>query len=89
MFLLLLTNMIFAHEPAGEIETDAEIVVTAYKDYEVYVAPVQYHIHDDTIEAVIPYNMIFNYTASHSKNSKVKTERGSYEPITMHGMKLD
>ena len=85
MFLFFLTNMIFAGEPAPDEVVNAEIIVTAHRDYEVYVAPVQYHIHDDSIEAVIPYNMIFNYTGSHSKSSKVKTERGTYEPIGMHG----
>jgi len=85
MFLLLLVNMVFAGTPVPELEADEEIVVDAHVDYEVYVAPIKYHVHDDNIEAVVPYNMIFNYTGSHSKNSKVKNERGTYEPITMQG----
>ncbi len=83
MMFCLLTTLLLAQE-LPEPLPDAEIVVEAHKDYEVYVAPVQYHIYDESIEATLPYESVFMHSSTHSRLSKVPN--GSiYEPITMHG----
>tara|TARA_B100000427_G_C15481356_1_gene583147 strand:- start:432 stop:1166 length:735 start_codon:yes stop_codon:yes gene_type:complete len=83
--LILFLSSLYAQElpPASEGE-GLEIVVEAHKDFEVYVAPVQYHIHDDSIEAKIPYDSVFMYANRFSHMAKVKSG-AIYEPVTMHG----
>ena len=83
MMFYLLTTLLLAQE-IPDLHSDAEIIVEAHKNYEVYIAPVQYHIHDDSIEAILPYESVFMYSSTLSRLSKVPN--GSiYEPITMHG----
>ena len=94
MSLFLLNTLLFA--AAGEpnegesipeiaLVEEETMIVEAHVDYEVYIAPVQYHVYDENVEAVIPHQMIFNYASIHSKSSKVRTRYQSWEPITMHG----
>ena len=83
MFCFLLSLLAFAEEPDA-LKSDLEIVVAAHKNYEVYVAPVQYHIYDDSIEATLPHESVFMYSSTLSRLSKVPSG-ASYEPITMHG----
>ena len=83
MMFYLLSALLLAQE-MPEPHPDAEIVVEAHKNYEVYIAPVQYHIYDDSIEATLPYESVFMHSSTHSRLSKVPN--GSiYEPVTMHG----
>tara|TARA_B100000941_G_scaffold268646_1_gene225418 strand:+ start:59 stop:748 length:690 start_codon:yes stop_codon:yes gene_type:complete len=70
--------------PLNELPNE-EIVVVAHREYEVYVAPIQYHITDASINASVPKQMVFNYTGTHSRNSKVQARYKTWEPITMHG----
>ena len=70
--------------PLNELPNE-EIVVEAHREYEVYVAPIQYHITDVSINASVPKQMVFNYAGTHSRNSKVLARYKSWEPITMHG----
>lgn len=70
--------------PLNELPNE-EIVVEAHREYEVYVAPIQYHITDVSINASVPKQMVFNYTGTHSRNSKVQARYKTWEPITMHG----
>lgn len=79
MLFSLLLSFALGQEPVEEI------VVEAHKDYEVYIAPIEYHIYDETVEAVIPHQMVLNHSKVHSRSSKVLNERGVYEPITMQG----
>lgn len=84
--LILFFSLLFAEEPNPILDEEAhlEINVDAHMDYEVYVAPVQYHIYDDSIEAKIPYDSVFMYTNRFAHMAKVKIG-GIYEPVSMHG----
>ena len=82
---ILLSSLLFAQEPLTlDLVPDEEIIVDAHLDYEVYVAPVKYHVYDDSIEAKIPYDSVFMYTSRFSHMAKVKIG-GIYEPVSMHG----
>ena len=56
MLFSLLLSFALGQEPVEEI------VVEAHKDYEVYIAPIEYHIYDETVEAVIPHQMVLNHS---------------------------
>tara|TARA_Y100001937_G_C7107886_1_gene325982 strand:- start:937 stop:1656 length:720 start_codon:yes stop_codon:yes gene_type:complete len=88
MLLLFLTNFIFAGSPVPDSVSDpdvnAEIIVEAHRNFEVYIAPVQYHIYDDSIEAVLPHDSVFSNASKHVRNAKVSVG-AIYEPVTMHG----
>ncbi len=84
-FCLLLCTAFAEDVPVPEVESDLEIVVEASRDYQVYIAPVQYHIYDESVEAVIPHQMILNYTSKHAKNCKVKAGYSTWHNITQHG----
>ncbi len=77
---LNLINTAYA-EPENNIP---EIIVEAHRDYELYVTPTVLSIHTNKVETVISEKSVFGYTSSFWRNSKVKNERGSWEPITMH-----
>lgn len=80
-FLLFSTLLAETPEPAN-----MEILVQSDEDYEVYIAPIQYHIFNDKLSVSVPHQMVFNYAGMHSKGAKVATANGMiYEPITMHG----
>jgi len=85
MFVLYF-SLLFAEEPEPIIDEEVhlEINVDAHMDYEVYVAPVQYHIYNDSIEAKIPYDSVFMYTNRFAHMAKVKAG-AIYEPVSMHG----
>ncbi len=84
--LILFFSLLFAEEPDPILdeEADLEINIDAHMDFEVYVAPVQYHIYDDSIEAKIPYDSVFMYTNRFAHMAKVKVD-AIYEPVSMHG----
>jgi hypothetical protein len=83
MMFYLLTTLLLAQE-IPDLHSDGEIIVEAHKNYEVYIAPVQYHVHDESIEAILPYESVFMHASNHSRLSKVPIG-AAYEPITMHG----
>tara|TARA_B100001113_G_C21120156_1_gene627059 strand:- start:996 stop:1655 length:660 start_codon:yes stop_codon:yes gene_type:complete len=87
LLLFIISMFVYAQEPASEVP-DAEIVVEAHKDYEVYVAPVQYHIVDESysVSSVsIPDHMVYNYASLHANRAKVQVRYRTWEPVTMHG----
>lgn len=69
-------------DSSKEIE---EIIVEAHKDYQVYIAPISYHITDASYEVSVPYHMIYNYASMHANLAKVQARRKAWEPVTMHG----
>lgn len=81
---IIFSSLLFAQEPNKTEEPIADIVVEASKDYEVFIAPVQYHINAHNVSVSIPHNMVFNYAGMHSRSAKVFNGT-IYEPITMHG----
>ena len=82
---IIFSSLLFGQEtPSTDKDDVLEIIVESHKDFEVYVAPVQYHIYDDSIEAKIPYDSVFMYTNRFVHMAKVKAG-AIYEPVTMHG----
>ena len=81
---IIFSPLLFGQEPDKIEEPDAEIIVEASRDYEVFIAPVKYHINVPNVSVSIPHNMVFNYAGTHSRNAKVFNGT-IYEPITMHG----
>ena len=80
---IVFSPLLFAQEPASSKPID-EIIIEAHEDFEVYIAPVQYHVSVENVSVSIPYQMVFNYAGIHSRSAKV--HNGTvYEPITMHG----
>tara|TARA_R110002126_G_scaffold53549_1_gene145347 strand:- start:10058 stop:10702 length:645 start_codon:yes stop_codon:yes gene_type:complete len=83
MIYLLLSTILFAQEiPVAK--PDSEIVAEVQQEYLIYVAPVRYHIHDESIEAVLPYSSVFLSASTHSRLSEVHTGV-FYETVLMHG----
>ena len=70
---IIFSSLLFGQEtPLSENDDVLEIIVESHKDFEVYVAPVQYHIHDKSIEATIPYDSVFMYTNRFAHMAKVR-----------------
>ena len=84
LFGLLLSTTLIAQEVPLDIP-DETIVVEAHKDYEVYIAPVTYHVVDESYSVSIPNHMVFNYASMHSNLAKVQVRYRAWEPVTMHG----
>ena len=82
MFLFLLSLFVsIVH--AEEIP---EMVIEASRDFELYVAPVKFHVYDSSIEVVLPHNIVHIHASNHAQRSIVKEPNyGSYEPISSHG----
>ena len=68
---IIFSPLLFGQEPNKIEEPIAEIIVEASKDYEVFIAPVKYHINVPNVSVSIPHNMVFNYAGMHSRNAKV------------------
>ena len=84
LFGLLLSTTLIAQEVPLDVP-DETIVVEAHKDYEVYIAPVTYHIVDESYSVSVPNHMVFNYASMHSSLAKVQVRYRAWEPVTMHG----
>ena len=82
-FILIGLNLI--NEAYAEPESNIpEIIVEAHRDYELYVAPIILSIQSDQVESIVSEKSVFGYASSFWRNAKVKNERGTWEPITMH-----
>ena len=82
-FILVGLNLINSAYAEPDLP-NAEIIVEAHKDYEVYVAPIVMLIHSDQVEAVISEKSVFGYTSSHWRNAKIQGERGIWESIVIN-----
>ena len=88
LIVFLLSALTFAQEIPPEEAADvpsAEIIVEAHKDYEVYIAPVDYRVADQSYSIVVPDHMVFNYASMHADLAKVQVRYRAWEPVTMHG----
>ena len=82
MFLFLLSLL----TPVVQAEEIPEIVIEASRDYQLYVAPVEFHVYDPKIEVVMPHNIIHIFASKHAQSSIVKELKyGTWEPISSHG----
>ena len=75
LIVFLLSALTFAQEIPPEEAADvpsAEIIVEAHKDYEVYIAPVDYRVADQSYSIVVPDHMVFNYASMHADLAKVQ-----------------
>ena len=88
VFLNLVFSSSHANPPDTEYEADATITVEAHRNIEVYVAPPEIINMDESIEAFIGDKAFIQYASAHYRNAKIKNERGTYEPITMHVEKI-
>lgn len=84
MFILFF-SLLYAQTPSvPDSEVNLEIIVESRKGFEVYVAPVQYHVYDNSIEAIIPHDSVFMYASQHTRLAMAKNGH-IYEPVSMLG----
>lgn len=82
MFLFLLSLL----SPMVYAEDIPEIVIEAHREYELYVAPVKFHVYDSSIEVVLPHNIVHIHASKHAQSAIVQEQKyGTWEPITSHG----
>ena len=83
MFFMLLTSLLFGQEPDYE-SVNAEIIVEASKDFELYVSPIQIVNKTKDIEGDVGKYSAFSYASIHNVNAKVSNGYGGYEPLTLN-----
>jgi len=89
--LLFLMSALLGAEPADNlVVSDAEIIVEASRDIEVYVAPIEVIIATnlENIEAETDASSAFAYSSMYSHNAKIRNERGAYEPVELNHDKI-
>ncbi|QDP63267.1 MAG: hypothetical protein GOVbin703_14 [Prokaryotic dsDNA virus sp.] len=84
LIAFLLSSFALAQD-VPEKTDETNTIVKIYKDYEVYVAPVRYHINHEAHQANIPYHMIHNFASMHSRNAKVNVRYRTWESVELHG----
>ena len=89
MFFLLLSMFSLADVPIVDlteaVSANDEIVVEAYHDIQVYVAPIVVinKTEDTKVEAVIDEDAAFTYSGVFWRNAKVPKGVNSWQPVTM------
>ena len=85
----LFCSLLFAQEP-GAVTEGGTIVVEAYQDIQVYVAPIQIvdRTQETQVEAVIDSDAAFTYSGTFWRNAKVPAGINSWQPITMGKRKM-
>lgn len=81
MFYILLFFMRFLYAEDSGMNTDKS---KNEVNKSLYVMPIKVTNKSSKTETYIYNNSAFNYASQHWKNSKVKNEKGAYEPILMH-----
>ena len=72
-----------------EQEADATIIVEARRNMVVYVDDPIITNTSEKISVDLNLDSIVGYVNSHAKMGKVKNERGTYEPVTMHNERVE
>ena len=85
----LFCSLLFAQQPEPVTE-NATIVVEAYHDIQVYVAPIQIvdRTQETLVEAVIDADAAFTYSGTFWRHAKVPAGVNSWQPVTMANRKL-
>ena len=89
MLSLILVMLSFAGEPVDDYNVDETIVVEARKNMVVYVEdPIVVNASEKLAED-FNSDSIVGYVNSHARFGKVKNERGTYDPVTMHTDRIE